>query len=1194
MNPLDKVNEYLMALEARLRWTALSRGAAAIALAALGATLVLVLVMNAYAFSEPVLRLARVLLFLCLGVAITFGLAAPLLRVNRRWTAKLAERRVPEFKERLLTFAERAEGDRDPWFELLAADTLDVARRAEPETVIGGRCVFGSLSAATISAVLLMWLILAGPGFLGHGASLLWAGAPRRGASVAFYQVLVSPGDRTVRKRSDQVVKAQLAGFTASKATLFARFAGTSKWEQAPMVPEGPGFEFLFAGLPDTVEYYVEAGGVRSKTHKLTAIDLPGVKKLRVTYEYPRWSGLKNVVEDPGGDLRAIEGSVATVEIETDQRLAEGVLLLDDGARVALSRGEGNWLSARVPIQKDGMYHLAAVERGEDIRLSEDYFIEAQKEEPPKVRIARPWRDARVNPIEEVSVMVEAEDDFGLQDVVLHYSVNGGPEKIVPMLASRGAKTVEGQTLIALEDFKMVPGDVVSLYATARDARAEARSDILFVEAQPFEREYSQSQLAGGGGGGGAGQEQENVSQRQKEIIAATFNQLRDRSGDRRAAAENAKFLSEMQSKLRDQAASLAKRMRSRELTGASQEFRSFANDMEQAANAMSQASEKLKGQNWKDAISPEQKALQHLLRAEATRRQIQVAFGMRGGGGGGGGAGRDLESLFDLELDLEKNQYETGQQSASADERAREVDEALQRLEQLARRQQELAEQQQNRQSPQLRWQQEMLRREAEQLRRKMEELARNTQQSSRGQQQGQQTGQQGQQGGQQSAAGGQGGQSGGMDSRLRQAVERLTRATDDMRRAASAQNQPQSAGSDARRAAERLQEARNALGSLRQQESGQELDSIARRAEQLSAQQNAFVEKLRKAFPAGQQGQVQTQPGQSQAQADALAREKEQMMAELSRLERDMQGAVRNLAGSQRSASSRLREALGEMQQNELKTRMRYHAEWIRRGLGGYIAPREAPITEGLARLAEQTRQAQAALGQGAPNDEKQQGVERALNQVERLRAQLARAAEGARRQGQPGQQGQEGQQQGQGQGRGQGQQQGKQAGGNPPGDRGEPGRMGESRGQGSGQWGGQRGGYGDWDRMYRSGDAIPEQGPMTNAGIENALRQGMRELSQMRQELRQTSPDLEREAQEALREIQKYDPAKIASDPKLAERIQSTVLPMIEQLELQLRRKLEGESGGQVRTSATERVPQGYADAVAEYFRRLSRGK
>ena len=51
---------------------------------------------------------------------------------------------------------------------------------------------------------------------------------------------------------------------------------------------------------------------------------------------------------------------------------------------------------------------------------------------------------------------------------------------------------------------------------------------------------------------------------------------------------------------------------------------------------------------------------------------------------------------------------------------------------------------------------------------------------------------------------------------------------------------------------------------------------------------------------------------------------------------------------------------------------------------------------------------------------------------------------------------------------------------------------------------------------------------------------------------------------------------------------------VIPRIEELELELRRKLEEKEGGQVRTGGVERVPQGYADAVAEYFRRLSKSK
>ena len=39
-----------------------------------------------------------------------------------------------------------------------------------------------------------------------------------------------------------------------------------------------------------------------------------------------------------------------------------------------------------------------------------------------------------------------------------------------------------------------VPGDLVSVYATAKDANAEAHTDMMFIQADPFEREFSQSQ----------------------------------------------------------------------------------------------------------------------------------------------------------------------------------------------------------------------------------------------------------------------------------------------------------------------------------------------------------------------------------------------------------------------------------------------------------------------------------------------------------------------------------------------------------------------------------------------------------------------------------------------------------------------------------------------------------------------------
>ena len=151
-------------------------------------------------------------------------------------------------------------------------------------------------------------------------------------------------------------------------------------------------------------------------------------------------------------------------------------------------------------MEKDGAYHVAATDDGQPVRFSEDYFIATDKALPPQVSIARPGGDYRASPIEEVTVGVKAADQFGLNDVHLHYSVNGGPDHDVSLLKTPGAKEADGNYTLPLEDFKLVPGDLVSLYATARDGHSEARTDISFIQVDPFEREFSQSQQSGGGG----------------------------------------------------------------------------------------------------------------------------------------------------------------------------------------------------------------------------------------------------------------------------------------------------------------------------------------------------------------------------------------------------------------------------------------------------------------------------------------------------------------------------------------------------------------------------------------------------------------------------------------------------------------------------------------------------------------------
>ncbi|MDE3116726.1 MAG: hypothetical protein KGL26_14075 [Pseudomonadota bacterium] len=776
----------------------------------------------------------------------------------------------------------------------------------------------------------------------------------------------------------------------------------------------------------------------------------------------------------------------------------------------------------------------------------------------------------------------------------LHYSVNGGAEQTVDLLQQKGAKQAGGSATIALENLKLMPGDIISYYATAKDARTDAHTDIYFVQVDPFEREFSQSQQAGGGGGGGMGG-QNDISEREKEIIAETWKQQGEKNAAQ-AAAETGKFLSEVQSKLRDQAIALAGRLGLRDLNQQNQTFGSFQNDMSAAAQAMNPAAESLRKLEWQKALPNEQKALQHLLQAEATFRQIQVAFGNNAGGAGGGGAGRDLASLFDLELDTQKNQYETAQTAnSSAGGRQQAIDDALRKLDALARRQQDLVDRQRtNGQSFEQRWQEEMLRRNVQELQRQLQQMAQSQQQgqsgssgqSAQGQSQSQSA--QGQSQGQSQGSQAQG----SSDPRIQRALDSLRQATDALNRAGS---QQQSAA-DARRAADRLRDATEALGAMQSQQDAGRMGQMASQADQLANEQQRQSDRLRQLLQQSGRGEGNSEEAEQGLwrQAQQLAQDRQRLADGVAQLQQQMRGAAREMAGNQRAAASRLRDALGNLDQSDLETRLQRSADWLRRG----YAP--DPITEpqiatDLRRLADGIRSAQQALGpEQAPN----QGSESAIDNVERLRDQMQSLTRAL----------------------------GSRAGNRNGGDNGRSGQGGQSAQNGeAGQFGpGQAGRYGNRvggrngivDDGYRQGydpnywrgagnnqnwyidtgnnsnapgPAVAPDTTVIAADPERTFQQTVNTLNRLSQDV-QSDPEIAREVKALEAEMQRLDPKRFPGNPALLEQLHGQVLSEVDNLELQLRRKSDDQQS-QIRASGPMNVPPGYQDAVAEYYRRLS---
>ena len=69
-------------------------------------------------------------------------------------------------------------------------------------------------------------------------------------------------------------------------------------------------------------------------------------------------------VEERSGDLRAVTGTEAELQISTDRPLQGGKIQLDNGAQIQLAGGENNVYRGTVKMDKDGVYHVAGVEDG--------------------------------------------------------------------------------------------------------------------------------------------------------------------------------------------------------------------------------------------------------------------------------------------------------------------------------------------------------------------------------------------------------------------------------------------------------------------------------------------------------------------------------------------------------------------------------------------------------------------------------------------------------------------------------------------------------------------------------------------------------------------------------------------------------------------------------------------------------------
>jgi hypothetical protein len=853
-------------------------------------------------------------------------------------TARFIEERDPSFDDGLVTavaMLEAGQQDTQLFGASLLADTGRRASAADVNRIVSGEAIRRAGFQAVAAA-----LLVAGVAFVGRDAARKSFDALSFSLFPSRVALEVTPGHARIRAGQPLTIEARLVGSNAPVAAQVWRAAAANPdvaveddWRPSEMTTGAAGaFTFSVDAVDAPFRYRVIAGAVSSPIYEVTVARVPRVARIDVDYTYPSALGLEPRTDEDSGDIYAPAGTDVRLRIYTDGDATAGRMDFTGGNVIDLEPGSGVF-SGSLTVLADTSYRVALRDMdGVASPGDTEYFVRILDDRPPDVRVLRPARDRDVTALDEVDIVAEAHDDFGLERFELVYSVNGGPEVAVPLETPQRATSVEAGLTLYLEDLEVVRGDFVSYYVRARDiargARSsEARSDIFFLQVRPFDQEFK---LVDSSGMGGANDKQvDDLVTAQKQIIVATWKL--DRRAETAGSSEQdiravARAESELKKRVEETASSFrtstmrdprrpqgrgeaAPVLRAGQTTPEEQAMLS-------AAEAMGRAAASLDRLQTDRALPDEMEALNRLLEAQANLKEQEVPR-QQAGNGGGNRTTQDLSGLFDRELQRDQQtNYET---PPPPEERGSEAGNTLDRVKDLAerqagllRRQQELGREQDQMSEADLEREIDQLTKEQTELRQRAEQMAqqmgaKQAQSGEQGQQKPQQGGEPGQQG-----QSGQSGQAQGQQSGPGQGQS-------------NPQGQPGQPGQQAGQQGQSSQQGQGTGGGEQMRAASQEMQAAAsdlqrRDAAQAATRSGRALEQLRQV-----ESQLRTSTpdeqrralGEMQLEARQLADAQRQVGSELDGAAGEAaRDAMRRMAGEQDRLAERARRLRDDLQ--------------------------------------------------------------------------------------------------------------------------------------------------------------------------------------------------------------------------------------------------------------------------------------
>ena len=320
--------------------------------------------------------------------------------------------------------------------------------------------------------------------------------------------------------------------------TLLRRETGGA-WHASPVSVQNGEAEFVIDAVDADLALVATDGRATSDTARLTVVDRPFIGDVALRAEYPSYLGRASEVISAAEGLTLPRGTVLRIAARSTAALTRAGLTMGNDT-IALTMNGREVRGAITADRSAAWSWTAATTDGPIADLPPPLELDVVADSAPRVVILVPARDTLIGAPDRIAVSLIAIDDRALADVsILTQRMSGGqaqPEVLLRLVVRPGQQW-SGSVVLDLAARGMVAGDAMKVVAVATDAspwHQEGRSRELLIripdasEQRQLARSAADSAVAAVGA----------AAAQQKALGQKTSDAARAR-GDRSAGDKN-------------------------------------------------------------------------------------------------------------------------------------------------------------------------------------------------------------------------------------------------------------------------------------------------------------------------------------------------------------------------------------------------------------------------------------------------------------------------------------------------------------------------------------------------------------------------------------------------------------------------------------------------------------------------------